>query len=123
MHNISTTEFSTLPSVPTDEYQSSFKSPTNTWVSFPVSSFARYVDAIVQDRLNRLVQQKSLSNDIRQLDDEAANHEIDIFIKGKKKSGINQLSILELSTTLKLPIEQIERVVESILQKGLIKEI
>ncbi len=59
---------------------------------------------------------------IRTINDNMAEIEIKRFIKLKKKEGISSIDDFEIMERLKLPIEQIDKVLEKFERTGIIRE-
>lgn len=119
MHDLNTKEISTIADEENDLQTSSFGASASSWVFLPVSS----LDSIVEERLRHLLRQKELSEKFRGIDDDTARSEINNFIIEKKREGITKLSVIEISAVLRLPIEQVEKIMDVYKKEGKVKEI
>lgn len=72
--------------------------------------------------LEKEIEELKKSKNLRVLSDEMATQEIRAYLKQKKAIGINEIGILELIDHLRLPIEQIERIMKALESIG-VKEI
>jgi predicted transcriptional regulator len=62
--------------------------------------------------------EKNVANLMRTLSDDEAENEIDLFIQRKKFEGSKTLNMLDLMQELKLPSEQIEKIMKNLEKKG-----
>ena len=125
LHNISTKEISTIPNEGPEVYDTSFVAgpAMHQWVSLPVKSFVAYVDAIVEERLKDFFQRKALATPFRNIDDTSASNEIKNYVIQKKAQGTTKLSLIDISESLLLPIEQIEKIMGTYEKEGKVKEV
>lgn len=89
----------------------------------PVITIEGYLDALVERKVEKILQEKTLFNQLREVKNSTAKKAILNFIIEQGKRGITQLSILDLSVALKLPAFQVEKIMESFSKRGLIREI
>ena len=61
--------------------------------------------------------------DFRDISDKEATQEISSFIVKKKEEGITKLSVLDFVLNLKIPAEQVEKILSKYEKDGKIKEI
>ncbi len=60
---------------------------------------------------------------IKRLNDKSAEKEITSYIIKEKRRGTSEVSILDISNGAKLPLEQIDRIMEKFEKEGRIKEV
>jgi len=86
-----------------------------------ISLFKNYIDKRVDKRINEIINDDTLS--FRNISDSKARQEMSSFIVEKKDRGVTKLSTLDFVLSLKLPAEQIEKVLDNYKKEKRIKEI
>lgn len=89
----------------------------------PAITIEDYIDTIVDEKLKKLLQEKEVTLQFKKVKGAIARKEVTDFILEKGKKGITQLSVLDISISLKLPAWQVEKIMDSFSKKRLIKEI
>lgn len=94
----------------------------NLEISIPFQFVQKYIT--LQAKVDQLESELNLikRSIVRELSDEQAKEEIVKFIKSQKASGNNRISIIDITETLSLPIEQIDKIMKTLEKRGL-KEI
>lgn len=98
------------------------RTPSSETVT-PAAAFEDYINRLVEDKLERVLREKALLGQVRKITDAVAKEEITYFILGKGKSDIKQLSVFDISLSLRLPVIQVEKIMDSFSKRGLVKEI
>ncbi len=78
---------------------------------------------VIHEELKSLLREGKLIYETRIVSDIEAEAEIKEFLLEKKRLGITKVSIFDIFTSLLLPMEQIERLVEKFENEGRIREV
>ena len=119
-------EFSTV----VKERKTAFESPKETFSGERIGGYImineeglkKIIDERVEEKFKKLIEEKELIT-FRDIKDNLAQKEIESFILGVKKAGILKISIIDIVNNLKLPPEQIERIMARFEKTGRISEI
>lgn len=104
-----------------EEIATGFKA-TERWersVSIPLDTLRQ----VIHEELKSLLREGKLIYETRAVSDMEAEAEIKEFLLEKKRFGITKVSVFDIFTSLLLPVEQIERIVEKFEHEGRISEV
>lgn len=113
-----------------EEKKTAFESPKQifsgerfgNYIMINEEGLKRIVDEQVEEKFKKLLEEKELVS-FRSIKDGLAREEIESFIFKIKKMGVLKISIIDIVNNLKLPPEQIERIMEKFEKTGRAKEI
>lgn len=99
----------------------------NTWMEEPYmfvseSKINEIIDEKVNQKINEILEQKTSIN-FRKVSKSEAKEDIINFIRQRHEKGIFQVSILDIVLNLKLPAEQVEKIMDEFEKLKKIKEI
>ena len=86
------------------------------------SEIKEYLNYLVEEKLQHLLRQRELREQFRNIKESDAKREITSFILEQGKHGINRLSIFDISVALRIPAEQVEKIMDKFAKGGLVKE-
>lgn len=86
-----------------------------------ISIIKNYIDKRVDERINEIINNDAL--ELRDISESEAKREISSFILEKKNEGATQLSTLDFVLNLKIPAEQVDRILENYERENKIREI
>jgi len=87
-----------------------------------MSFFKGFIEKRVDERINEILKSGGDFN-LRELSDKKAKEEITSFILENKERGVKQLSTLDFVLNLKLPAEQVNRILEVFKKQKQLKEV
>lgn len=87
-----------------------------------LSFIAKKIDSRVDERLNELIKSEDFLS-FRKLTDKQAKKEISDFILAQKSEGTTQLTIFDIVLKLKLPAQQVEKIMDGFEREKKVKEV
>lgn len=107
------------------EEEISFRPISMGWYreGFTLTITEEQLERIVYKKLEEVLKAYKILIEYRNIPDDLAKKEITEFILDKRKEGIIQISVFDVISSLQLPPEQVDRIMEEFEKEGKISEV
>jgi len=76
------------------------------------------VDQLIEEKIEGFLKEKSAPFEFKKIDDNLAEREIECFLLEMREKDVSKTSIFDIVVSLRLPAEQVERIMEKFEKEG-----
>ena len=108
---------------PSTQSYTNFGRGFETRIAIDDEGIKSLVNELVEEKIKSLREEKDTLLEFKKIDDALAGREIECFLLELKEENVSKISILDIATNLKLPADQVERIMEKFEEEGRVSEL